>query len=191
VKGTNLNMAATQTPRFTRESEAAPAQAPARSASADHGVGPGPSPSIGLLIGRLIVGFVMAYHGYQKLFDMGPATFGRTTLDPLGVPMPVAAGYLVTFTELIGGLLLMAGLLTRLAAVALTIDLVLAIVLVKSKLPFIVPPDKPGTGAELDVSLIAGFVIALFAGPGRFSLDRILGVDGRWARPLRTARRAA
>ena len=31
----------------------------------------------------------------------------------------VAAGYLVTFTELIGGLLLMAGLLTRLAAIAL------------------------------------------------------------------------
>ena len=58
-------MAATRTPRFTRESEAAPAEAPARSASAsaDHGVGPGPAPSIGLVIGRLLVGFVMAAHG--------------------------------------------------------------------------------------------------------------------------------
>jgi putative oxidoreductase len=183
-------MAATQTPRFTRESEAAPAEAPARSASADHGVGPGPSPSIGLLIGRVLVGFVMAAHGYQKLVDTGPATFGNSTLDPLGVPFPAAMGYVITFTELIGGLLLMAGLLTRLAALALTVDLVMAIILVKSKAPLIVPQDQPGAGMELDLALIAGFVIALFAGPGRFSLDRAFGVDGRWARPFGGARTA-
>jgi putative oxidoreductase len=181
-------MAATQTPRFTRESEAAPAEAPARSASADHGVGPGPAPSIGLLIGRLLVGFVMAAHGYQKLFDIGPANFGKSTLDPVGVPFPTTMGYVVTFTELIGGLLLMAGLLTRLAAIALTVDLVMAIVLVKSKVPLIVAQDKPGAGMELDLALIAGFAVALFSGPGRFSLDRALGVDGRWARPFGTAR---
>jgi putative oxidoreductase len=184
-------MAATQTPRFTRESEAAPAEAPARSASADHGVGPGPAPSIGLLIGRLLVGFIMVAHGYQKLFDMGPSTFGTSTLDPVGVPFPVTMGYVVTFTELIGGLLLMAGLLTRLAAIALTIDLVMAIILVKSKVPLIVATDKPGAGMELDLALIAGFVVALFAGPGRFSFDRAFGVDGRWAGPFGTRRTAA
>ena len=183
-------MAATQTPRFTRESEAVPAEAPARSASADHGVGPGPAPSIGLLIGRLLVGFVMAAHGYQKLFDLGPAAFGTSTLDPAGVPFPTTMGYVVTFTELIGGLLLMAGLLTRLAAIALTVDLVMAIILVKSKVPLIMPQDKPGAGMELDLALIAGFAIALFAGPGRFSLDRAFSVDGRWARPFGTARTA-
>ena len=53
-------------------------------------------------------------------------------------------GYVVTFTELIGGLLLMAGLLTRLAAIALTVDLVMAIVLIKSNVPLIMPTDKPG-----------------------------------------------
>jgi putative oxidoreductase len=184
-------MAATRTPRFTRESEAAPAEAPARSASADHGVGPRSAPSIGLLIGRLLVGFVMAAHGYQKLFDTGPATFGTSTLDPVGVPFPATMGYVVTFTELIGGLLLMAGLLTRLAAIALTIDLVMAVILVKSKVPLIVPTDQPGAGMELDLALIAGFVVALFAGPGSFSFDRAFGVDGRWARPFGTARTAA
>jgi putative oxidoreductase len=99
-------------------------------------------------------------------------------------------GYVVTFTELIGGLLLMAGLLTRLAAIALTVDLVMAIILVKSKVPLIMPQDKPGAGMELDVALIAGFAIALFAGPGRFSLDRAFGVDGSWARPFGSARTA-
>jgi putative oxidoreductase len=179
-------MAATQTPRFTRESEAAPTEAPRRSASADHGV----APSIGLLVSRLLVGFVMAAHGWQKLTDIGPAAFGTSTLDPVGVPMATTMGYVVTFTELIGGLLLMAGLLTRLAAIALTVDLVMAIILVKSKVPLIVAQDKPGAGMELDLALIAGFVIALFAGPGRFSLDRAFGVDGRWARPFGATRTA-
>jgi uncharacterized membrane protein YphA (DoxX/SURF4 family) len=71
-----------------------------------------------------------------------------------------------------------------LAAFALVVDLAFAIVLVKSKVPLIVPPDQPGAGMELDLELIAGFVIALFAGPGRLSLDRIIGVDARWARPF-------
>jgi uncharacterized membrane protein YphA (DoxX/SURF4 family) len=84
----------------------------------------------------------------------------------------------------------MAGLLTRLAAIALTVDLVMAIILVKSKVPLIMPQDQPGAGMELDLALIAGFAIALFAGPGRFSLDRAFGVDGRWARPFGTARTA-
>jgi putative oxidoreductase len=188
MAGTPNRMRATRTPRFTRETDTTQTDTTTRRTSADPGVGPNAAPSIGLLVGRVLVGFIMAAHGWQKLVDMGPATFGRQTLDPLGVPAPVAAGYLVTFTELIGGLLLMAGLLTRLAAIALTIDLVVAIILVKSGSPLIVPSDQPGAGVELDLALIAGFVIALFSGPGRLSLDRILGVDARWARPFRGAR---
>jgi hypothetical protein len=37
---------------------------------------------------------------------------------------------------------------------------------------------------------LAGFVVALFAGPGRFSLDRAFGVDGRGARPFGATRTA-
>jgi uncharacterized membrane protein YphA (DoxX/SURF4 family) len=62
--------------------------------------------------------------------------------------------------------------------------------LVKSKVPLIVAQDKPGAGMELDLALIAGFAVALFAGPGRFALDRALGIDGRWARPFGSTRAA-
>ena len=34
-----------------------------------------------------------------------------------------------------------------------------------------------GAGAELCLAYIAGFVFILFAGPGRFSLDRLIGID--------------
>jgi putative oxidoreductase len=150
-------------------------------------VGPRVAPSIGLLVGRALVGLIMAAHGWQKLTTVGPSTFGQKTLAPLNVPFPETMGYVVTFTELVGGVLLIAGLLTRLAAVALTVDLVVAVILVKlGKLSLISPQNGPGVGIELELALIAGFLVALFAGPGRLSLDRMVGIDGRWAWPLRS-----
>lgn len=54
---------------------------------------------------------------------MGPANFGGDMLAGLGIPAPVALGYVVTFAELIGGLLLVVGLLTRFAALPLIVIL--------------------------------------------------------------------
>src|SRR5215210_5694431 len=70
----------------------------------------------GLLVLRVVVGALVAAHGLQKLTTAGPGGFGRETLAALGVPLPVLAGYVVTFAELVGGVLLILGLLTRLAA---------------------------------------------------------------------------
>jgi putative oxidoreductase len=138
---------------------------------------------------RLIVGVVMAAHGWQKLVG-GPANFGQG-LAQMGVPLPGLMAYVVTFVELVGGVLLVVGLFSRLAALLLTIDLVTAIVLVKVNLGLIVPSDRPGVGAELDLALIAGFLAILLAGPGRLSLDHALGIDREagWS-ARRTARRA-
>ena len=47
----------------------------------------------GLLVLRVVVGFLVAAHGFQKLTTVGPAGFGRETLASLGVPAPVLAGY--------------------------------------------------------------------------------------------------
>ncbi len=84
-------------------------------------------------------------------------------------------GYVVTLVELVGGLLLIVGLFSRLAALLLTIDLVIAILLVKVNVGFI--SGSSGTGAELDLALIAGFLVILFAGPGRLSVDHALGLE--------------
>jgi len=129
---------------------------------------------LGLLVLRVIVGFLIAAHGFQKLTTVGPAGFGRGTLDPLGVPAPVLAGYVVIFVELVGGILLILGLLTRLAALALTINLTVAILLVKVKVGLIA---QMAAGAELDLAYIAAFVALLLMGPGAPSLDRLIGLD--------------
>ncbi len=124
------------------------------------------------LVVRVIVGIIMATHGLQKL-QGGPANFGNV-LAGLGVPLPVFMGFVVTFVELIGGILLIVGLLSRLAALLLTIDLVVAILLVKTGVGFVVQGQA---GAELDLALIAGFLVILLAGPGNLSADQALGLE--------------
>ena len=76
--------------------------------------------------------------------------------------------------ELIGGILLVIGLLTRLAALLLAVDLAVAILLVKVNLGLIA---EMGVGAELDVALIAGFLALVFLGPERLSIDHALGIE--------------
>lgn len=129
------------------------------------------------LIVRVIVGVVMAAHGLQKLTEMGPSTFGRMMLAELGVPLPVFFGYFVTLLELAGGILLVVGLLSRLSALLLAIDLVVAILLVKVGIGLIAPMGAMLPGAELDLALIAGFVAILLMGPGKPSLDHALGLE--------------
>jgi uncharacterized membrane protein YphA (DoxX/SURF4 family) len=95
--------------------------------------------------------------------------------------------YVVTFVELVGGALLIVGLLSRLSALLLTIDLVVAILLVKLNVGLIAPQGS-GAGAELDLALIAGFLVILLAGRDRFSLDYALGID-RDVAEVRSSRR--
>jgi putative oxidoreductase len=123
---------------------------------------------------RVIVGAIMAAHGGQKLAD-GPSNFGAV-LGQLGVPLPTLTAYVVTFVELVGGVLLIVGMLSRLAALLLTVNLVAAISLVKVNVGLIAPPEA-GAGAELDLALIAGFLVVLLAGPGKFALDGVLGMN--------------
>jgi putative oxidoreductase len=134
---------------------------------------------------RIIVGIIVFAHGLQKL-QGGPANFGGL-LSQLGVPAPELMAYVVTFVELVGGALLIVGLLSRLSALLLTIDLVVAILLVKLNIGLIAPQGS-GAGAELDLALIAGFLVILLAGPGRFSLDYALGID-RDVAEVRSSRR--
>jgi putative oxidoreductase len=128
------------------------------------------------LVVRIIVGLIMFAHGLMKL-QRGPGMFGQG-LAEMGVPAPAFMAYVVTFTELVGGALLVVGLLSRFAALVLTIDLIVAILLVKLEVGLIAPRGG-GSGAELDLALIAGFLAILLAGPGPISLDRVIGLERR------------
>lgn len=124
---------------------------------------------------RLAVGPVMAAHGFQK-FRAGPAGQFAGLLDQLGVPAPVVMAYLVTGLELVGGILLVVGLITRLWGLLIAAQMVITTVLVKAQVGLI-GPSGGGTGAELDIALGAGALAIALLGPGKLALDRPLGIE--------------
>jgi putative oxidoreductase len=125
----------------------------------------------GLLMLRLALGSVMFVAGWKKVFEFGVASFGRA-LAAEGVPLPEFFAYAVTLLELVGGAFLIVGLLSRLAALLLTIDMVVAILLVTHEIGFLSSTGK--AGVEINVLLIGGLLAILFAGPGSISVDRAL-----------------
>lgn len=129
------------------------------------------------VIARLLVGVVMLVHGWQKLVDMTPAGFGEGMLGGLGVPAPVAFGWVVTLIELVGGALLIAGLFTRVAALLNAAVLVGALLLVKIDIGLIAPMGAEMPGAELEFGLLAGLLAVALLGPGKPSVDHALGIE--------------
>lgn len=125
---------------------------------------------------RLGLGIVFVVHGLSKL-DGDPATGFGGMLTGLGVVAPTLFAWLVTIAELIGGVLILIGLLTRLATLPLIATLIGAIILVKVDLGVIAGPGSPMPGAELDIALLAGLVALLLIGPGKASVDRVLGIE--------------
>lgn len=127
---------------------------------------------VGLLLLRLTLGAIFVAHGSQKLFGAWGGGgiegtgqfFAQNGLKP-GEALAVLAGT----GELVGGILLALGLLTRLGALAIAVPMVIAIVAVHLPGPFI-------DGFEFPLALLAAAIVMLLVGPGRLSLDaRIAG----------------
>lgn len=136
----------------------------------------GVAAGVALVVLRGIVGVVMAYHGYQKLTGGVPG-FAQF-VGSLGVPLATPVAYLVTFLELGGGILLILGLLTRLWASLIAIEMVFTTILVKLDVGLIAPSGAGIPGAELDLMILAACLALLVLGPGPLSLDRAFGLDG-------------
>jgi|SRR5579884_134701 putative oxidoreductase len=117
---------------------------------------------------RLIMAVVFVAHGAQKLFGWfgggginGTAQFmAGLGLNP-GVPWTYVSG----IGELAGGLLLLFGVLTPVAALILTVDMVFALIFRTSKLGFI-----SGGGMELNLLIIMICLGLGLLGPGRYRL---------------------
>ena len=124
--------------------------------------------ALGLAVLRVVIGVVFVVHGAQKVFVFGhPGVTGMFT--KFGVPLPGVASIVVMFVETVGGLALVLGLLTRAAAALLAIDMAVAILLVHVRQGFFVP-----MGVEFVMTLFAGLVALLLAGPGALALDNVL-----------------
>jgi putative oxidoreductase len=143
---------------------------------------------LGLAILRVTTGVVLAAHGAQKLFVYGFA--GVTgAFTQMGIPMPGIAGPATGLVEFLGGLALVAGLLTRLAGAGLAVTMLGAIGFVHLAGGFFAP-----NGIEFPLTLLGATVALAVAGAGRYSLDALLAgrrTSAATARPTGALRAAA
>lgn len=139
-----------------------------------------PAASAVILI-RLLVGWVFVSEGIQKFLFRDALGAGR--FERIGIPAPHVMAPFVGVIEIVCGLIIVLGVMTRLAAIPLLIDMAVAII--STKIPmllghnlwrFVAP--KPPYGiwpmlheARVDFSMVLGLVFILIVGPGRWSFD--------------------
>lgn len=128
---------------------------------------------LGLFLIRTMVGVVFVFHGAQKLFGAfgGPGLEGFTGfLTQLQVPMPGVSAVLAAVAEFGGGLALIAGLGTRVAALPLVITMLVAAFKVHGT-----AFAAQAGGMEYALTLAVVTTGLAFTGAGHWSLDTLLG----------------
>ena len=144
------------------------------------------SVDLAALVLRGVLGFVFIAHGGQKLFGWfgGGGIHGTTAFFRIvGIPAPDTFAYVVAITEFFGGVLLVVGFLTFVAALGLVIDMAVAIATVSHAFSFF-SVTKVGYGWELNLALIGLAGALLIMGPGDWSVDAALGLTRRGMRAL-------
>jgi putative oxidoreductase len=129
---------------------------------------------------RLVLGVVLFAHGAQKMLGWFggygfSATMGLFT-GMLHIPAPLA--FLAIAVEFFGGLLLILGLLTRIAAFGIGINMIVAILMVHGAFGFFMnwTGAQKGEGFEYHLLVLATVVFLMIRGAGALSVDRALTV---------------
>jgi len=127
-------------------------------------------PSLGLLLFRVFFGVFMAIgHGWSKLLSFGE--MADKFPDPLGIGSRLSMGSAI-FCEFVCAILIVLGLTTRIAALPLVFTMAVAAFMIHGGDPLFM-----GGGASKEPALIylIAFALLVFTGPGRFSLDWLIG----------------
>ncbi|MGW0246945.1 DoxX family protein [Nocardia goodfellowii] len=132
----------------------------------------------GLFLLRLVVGGTFIYHGLQKLTGWfhGPGLDGtRDMMTNGGWDHATVSAILLTTGELLGGILLVLGLATPLAAGAVLAVIINAWLWKQGMNPGFQYNAGVRSGVEMDSILVGAAAAIILTGPGRWSLDRNRG----------------
>ncbi|MBP1233495.1 putative oxidoreductase [Arthrobacter sp. PvP102] len=122
-----------------------------------------------LTILRVIAGFLFAAHGWQK-FNEWTIAGTQASFAKMGVPAAELAAPAVATLELVGGIALVLGVLTRVFAALLAVDMLGALFLVHASAGVFAATG----GYELVLLLAAGALAIALTGAGRLAVDQAL-----------------
>lgn len=117
-----------------------------------------------MLVLRLGLGILMMAHGYEKLRGFGDMQHKFMNFMGIGSTASLA---LVVFAEFFCSLFLILGLFTRLATIPLIIATCVMVFMAHKG-------DVFGDG-EVAALYLTGYIVLLFAGPGKVSVDGMIG----------------
>jgi putative oxidoreductase len=135
------------------------------------------------LLLRLMAGGVFLWEGIMKFVYVNQG-IGRFT--KLGIPFPHFSADFVGYLEIVGGVLLLTGLMTRLIAIPFIIEMIVAILSTKISMylgtsPLPLPPSPPQIGmwavlheVRSEYAQLMTTAFLLINGPGKWSLDALL-----------------
>jgi uncharacterized membrane protein YphA (DoxX/SURF4 family) len=137
---------------------------------------PTPAPAATLLI-RLAVGSIFLSEGIQKF--LFPDALGVGRFVRIGIPMAGLTAPFVGVVEIVCGTLVIGGLVIRLAAIPLIVDMLVAIA--TTKMPILMKSGfwAMAHEARTDFAMLLGCTFLMLVGAGPISLDARLGLTGR------------
>lgn len=139
--------------------------------------------SIAVLFLRIFVGVLFIIHGMPKLFNKDARKMMRDSFKSLGIPYALFDS--VALLEFLGGIALLIGLLTKIAGLLFTFEMIGTTILYITKLynapmprgalePMFKATKGYMFGWELDTVLLASSLTLFLIGPGIFSIDNIV-----------------
>ena len=140
---------------------------------------------------RLVLGVIFFAHGAQKLLGwFGGSGFTGTMGFFTGLlHIPAVFAILAIVAEFFGGLGLILGFLTRVAAFGILSNMVVAIAMVHSQFGFFMnwTGAQKGEGYEYHLLVLAAAVLLIIRGAGAASVDRLLSSPAKKSAQLQTA----
>jgi putative oxidoreductase len=124
-----------------------------------------------LLIVRLYWGFQMMQTGWGKLHTLGRVTSFFTSL---GIPFPSISAPFIATLEFVGSILIMIGLGSRLLALLLTVDMIVAFIAADREALTSVFSDPDKFLAATPYPFLLAFLIVLIFGPGKIAVDQLI-----------------
>jgi len=126
------------------------------------------SEDIGKLLIRIAIGGILLFHGAFKLVH--GVEWIKQPLGQLGLPGFLAYG--VYIGEVLAPILIIIGFITRPAALAIAIDILMAIVLVQRDRIFTINSMSGGWAIELEVLILLGALAIVFIGAGKYAVTK-------------------